>query len=554
MFDAELISDFINEAYELIAEVSVHLLQLEQNPADLSEVNAIFRGFHTIKGAASFLHLEDIVKLCHAQETLFDEVRMGNIMLDVPLCSASLHELDKLQAMLGELAKQAQQQAINSTHPENKQNKDQQDITLASVTIAPAAIAPNKKEEPKSCAELIKVKQENSLSVVNEPIAPAVPPKVEITAIKVATNKLDKIINLVGELVLLRNRLLRLSNENSEAFSEACSALNNLTCDLQSAVMQTRMQPLKNLFSKFGRVVRDTALELNKQVDLKISGAETELDKNLVEALENPLIHLLRNALDHGIEDPSLRIKKGKAATGQITLSAQQTGEQIIINLQDDGAGLDHRLIFSKAVEQGLIAANANLSEQQCFNLIFAPGLSTKNNVSNISGRGVGMDVVKTDISKIGGQVELSSKLGRGTNICIKLPLTLAILPTLMVKVEAYIVAFTVASVKEIITFDAKCVSQVGNQILINVRGTLLPLFYLHDLLQVYAEKQPSYVVITQTAQGLAGFAVDNLLGQEEVIIKALGTGTNVAHGFAGATITSAGQIALVLDVGAILG
>jgi len=453
MFDAELISDFINESYGLIAEVSAHLLQLEQNPTDLSEINAIFRGFHTIKGAASFLNLTEIVELCHTQETLFDEVREGSITLDVPLCSASLIQLDKLQQMLADLSDQVKNQAknahhlpdsasspnsINSVSPNLGKNiSSHQDLTLANVTIDSQTNLPKNFKQNQLVSSDLTEDKNDLPNLVAKNLAPKIAPKITVTAIKVATQKLDKIINLVGE----RNRLLRLNDKNSEAWLEICSALNNLTCDLQNAVMQTRMQPLKTLFNKFNRVVRDTALELNKQVELKIIGAETELDKNLVEALENPLIHLLRNALDHGIESPSVRLNQGKSACGQITLSAQQTGEQIIINLQDDGRGLDSSQILAKALEQGLVSSNANLTEQQCFNLIFAPGLSTKNNVSNISGRGVGMDVVKTDISKIGGQVELSSKLGSGTNICIKLPLTLAILPTLMVKVEEQLLA-----------------------------------------------------------------------------------------------------------------
>jgi len=525
IFDSSIIIEFVSEASSLINEISDNLLQLEDDVGNLELINAIFRGFHTIKGAAGFLQLEEIVHLCHSEESLFDAMRSGESEFSKELCSNSFKQLDRLKELLHALM----------------QNPDQQDDKTQ---LSPDNLQILTTEIPKKS---IKQEESKSSASINQ-------------SIKVDTAKLDKIVNLVGELVLLRNRLLHLTQlDKNDALTvsdwfSSCSQLNTLTCDLQAAVMQTRMQPLKPVFSKFKRLVRDTALELNKEVELKIINAETELDKNLVEALENPLIHLLRNALDHGIESPKARLQAGKSPHGTIEISAKQVGEQIIINIGDDGAGLNPDKIRQAAINKGLIDENTVLTEQQYFNLILTPGFSTKDDVSAISGRGVGMDVVKTNISKMGGLIEFRSKLGEGTNIEITLPLTLAILPTLMVQVSSYILAFAVSCIKEIIAFDIKSTKKVGEQMLINVRGSLIPLFYLTRILHHFDEGlSPRYVVITQTANGHIGFAVDNLLGQEEVIIKPLNHHTNVAHGFSGATITSAGYIALVLDVAALV-
>jgi len=688
-FDAEIIGEFIAEANSLIAEISDNLLDLEQNPTNMELVNAIFRGFHTIKGAAGFMQFDSIVSLCHSQETLFDEVREGTLQVSSVLCSNSFTELDKLKEILHQLiieqtdnilantlntpnnnlsfteqnyqtqndncadcftenseqknhslTKQdnlndqqideesqelcvnfsalnsnnnlvtnnsAQQnlQAIgnadNYSHNQNKSHlvedehneniicnnlgksnaqfigkqvnylNEQHNNNTSNLTNSNDGIKLNYPDDKQkdvtnnnfqtkfSSNEQHQTDKRN-LNAGNTQLPINHPAITLNSAIKVDTAKLDRIVNLVGELVLLRNRLLHLSEAHNDenmqinAFMQSCGALNTLTCDLQNAVMQTRMQPLKPLFTKFKRLIRDTALELNKQVEFNIINADTELDKNLVESLENPLIHLLRNALDHGIETAEVRVQKGKSAVGLISISAKQIGEQIVINISDDGAGLNFEKIKDHAIKKGLIASDTNLTEHECHNLIFAPGFSTKDNVSSVSGRGVGMDVVKTNISKIGGTVEFSSKNGQGTSVNITLPLTLAILPTLMVEACGFTIAFAVSAIKEIITFDENNTKNIGNETLINIRGNLIPLIFLGNLLNnPESEIDYKYVVITQTAGGQVGFAVNNLLGQEEVIIKPLNHLSKIKPGFSGATITSAGDIALILDVTTLL-
>ncbi len=367
-------------------------------------------------------------------------------------------------------------------------------------------------------------------------------------------------MNMVGELVLVRNRLVRLGvNAADEDMAKAVANLDVVTADLQMAVMKTRMQPIKKVFGRFPRVVRDLARNLKKEVELDQIGEETDLDKNLVEALADPLVHLVRNAVDHGIEMPNLRESRGKTRVGRIVLSAQQEGDHIVLSISDDGAGMDPNKLRGKAVEKGLMDedAAARLSDNEAFNLIFYPGFSTKDEISDISGRGVGMDVVKTKIAQLNGSIDIHSVLGTGTEIAIKVPLTLAIMPTLMIMLGQQTFALPLASVNEIFHMDVSRKNVVDGQDVLIVREKALPLFYLKRWLVPYQDSQPqgdnAHVVIVNVASKKIGFVVDQLIGQEEVVIKPLGSMLQGTPGIAGATITGDGRIAMILDVPSML-
>ncbi|RMF17733.1 MAG: chemotaxis protein CheA [Gammaproteobacteria bacterium] len=376
------------------------------------------------------------------------------------------------------------------------------------------------------------------------------------TTVRVDTKRLDDIMNMVGELVLVRNRLTRLGEElGDEAMQKAVSNLDVVTSDLQSAVMQTRMQPIKKVFGRFPRVVRDLARNLKKEVNLVLRGEDTDLDKNLVEALSDPLVHLVRNAVDHGIEAPDVREKAGKPRVGRVVLAAEQEGDHILLSIEDDGAGMDPDVLRRKAVEKGLYDEDAaeRLSDTECFNLIFAPGFSTKTEISDVSGRGVGMDVVKTKITQLNGSINIDSELGKGSRISIKVPLTLAIMPTLMVMLNDQAFAFPLVNVVEIFHLDLTKTNIVDGQECIVVREHVFPLFHIKRWLVKGAENQRpprnAHVVIVAVGTKRVGFVVDQLVGQEEVVIKPLGKMLHGTPGMAGATITGDGRIALILDI-----
>lgn len=733
--DEDILQDFLIEAGEILELLSEQLVELENNPEDKDLLNAIFRGFHTVKGGAGFLSLAELVDTCHGAENVFDVLRNGQRSVTPSLMDTMLKALDTVNhqfqavqdrgpldaadpALLEELHRLCKPEsedevvaaveapvvtpepvipepvieqpgapvesapASSSVGSVDEITQDEFEKLLdelhgkgtapgasASAPVAPAApvqasapaadsgditddeferlldelhgvgkspsasdvapVEPPKAPEPVAPAassfsndsdlmtdeEFEKLLDElhgagkgptleeldfatkpasanvapeapkaepdpapqpapvvaapspapapapkseaKPVAVKEEAKAPAVKkPQAEAT-VRVDTSTLDTIMNMVGELVLVRNRLLSLGlNSNDEEMSKAVANLDVVTADLQGAVMKTRMQPIKKVFGRFPRVVRDLARNLNKDIVLEMRGEETDLDKNLVEALADPLIHLVRNSVDHGIEMPDDRAKAGKSRTGKVILSASQEGDHIELAIVDDGGGMDPNKLRGIAVKRGMMDedAAARLSDKECFNLIFAPGFSSKEKISDISGRGVGMDVVKTAINTLNGSIDIDSELGKGTKITIKVPLTLAILPTLMVGVGGHPFALPLASVNEIFHLDLSRTNVVDGQLTIIVRDKSIPLFYLQNWL---ASKSPrvqertghGHVVIVQIGSQRVGFVVDTLIGQEEVVIKPLDNLLQGTPGMAGATITSDGHIALILDV-----
>ncbi|MAZ88213.1 MAG: chemotaxis protein CheA [Cellvibrionaceae bacterium] len=744
--DEEILQDFLVEAGEILELLSEQLVDLEQRPDDNDLLNAIFRGFHTVKGGAGFLQLNEMVECCHVTENLFDILRNGqrsvtSELMDVvlqaldtvnhqfeqvsqrvevaaasPELLAALERLvsgadlveggaeaaapavdepapsapesslgsgsgegditdsefeelldaisdeepsapatetapvsvesagggngdeiteDEFEALLdqlhgkgkapaaGEAAKSEEKAAAPISASGNDEiSEDEFEALLdqlhgsgkgpsaaakpSAVPASPApasasgdnqisedefeqllddlhgkgkgptvsAAAPAGKAE--ASAEPAPVQKEPAKSpAAAKPAAKAAPaaargagrdgaaqaaaPAGE-TTVRVDTQRLDDIMNMVGELVLVRNRLVRLGlKANDEVLSKAVGNLDVVTADLQTSVMKTRMQPIKKVFGRFPRVVRDLARNLKKEINLELQGEETDLDKNLVEALADPLVHLVRNSVDHGIELPAEREASGKPRVGKVILAAEQEGDHILLSITDDGGGMDPDKLRGIAVEKGLMDEDAagRLSDNEAFALIFAPGFSTKKEISDVSGRGVGMDVVKTKITQLNGSIEINSNLGEGTRITIKVPLTLAIMPTLMIMLGNQTFALPLVSVNEIFHMDLTRSNIVDGQECVTVREKAVPIFHLKRWLVTGAVNDPNpeeaHVVIVSVGTQRVGFVVDQLIGQEEVVIKPLGKMLHGTPGMAGATITGDGTIALILDVPSML-
>lgn len=387
----------------------------------------------------------------------------------------------------------------------------------------------------------------------------------EKQTIRVDVKKLDDLMDLAGELVLAKNRLVRLANivsetdqndEIADSLSNISSQITLVTTDLQMAIMKTRMVEIGKVFNKFPRIVRDICRDLNKEVNLVIEGAETELDKSIVEEINEPFVHLIRNAIDHGIESPEERLQKGKNKIGTLKLSASQEGNHIVISVEDDGKGMDQEKIKQKAIENAIVTPQeaSQMSENDIFNLVFLPGFSTASQVSSLSGRGVGMDVVKTNIEKLNGIISIKSKINEGTKIIIKIPLTLAIIQSLLVKVVGSLFAIPLANVIETVRISLSDIEHVQNKDVLRLRGSIVPLVYLGDILRISQDKRTlskdeMYVVIVSSAEKQLGLVVDALVNQEEVVIKPLGSYLGKVKSIAGATIMGDGSVALILDV-----
>ncbi len=714
--DEEILEDFLIEAGEILELLSEQLVQLERCPDDAQLLNAIFRGFHTVKGGAGFLQLTALVECCHITENLFDILRTGRRSVTPELMDVVLQVLDAVNVMFAQVKEREELEAahpdllaavgalvagedhtlqIKRRHAEDIHGDAGHDALHSSPAVAsdvsddvtdeefeqmlaaldspasglqtlsesesaelsgtgsdeitdaefealldtlhgsgkglshamlqdgpqqspPAPIpAKNSAKNPAHNSqppEAVHVSEANDEISDSEfealldalhgsgkhqgvpavevalPSASAVPadsraapvakkPALALvksnpepvskesnkdaaaeTTVRVDTRRLDEIMNMVGELVLVRNRLVRIGESSAdEVLSKALANLDLVTADLQTAVMKTRMQPIRKVFGRFPRVVRDLARSLGKEVTLELIGEDTDLDKNLVEALADPLVHLVRNAVDHGIEKPADRERKGKVRQGTILLAAEQEGDHILLTISDDGNGMDPNVLRNKAVEKGVMDREAadRLSDDECFNLIFAPGFSTKDEISDVSGRGVGMDVVKTKISQLNGSIAIHSRPGQGSRIEIKVPLTLAIMPTLMVMVGQQAFALPLVSVNEIFHLDLKRTNVVDGQQVVTVREKALPLFHLKRWLirgesGVPAQTSAHVVIVSVETQRI-GFVVDDLVGQEEVVIKPLGRMLNGTPGMAGATITGDGRIAIILDVPGLL-
>ena len=571
----EIAADFLIEAQEILDRLGEQLVTLEQDPSDSEQLNAVFRGFHTLKGGAGFLGIQAMVNLCHAAEETLGLVRAGQAALEPLHFDAAQQSLDWLQRMLdaigaGEDPPHAPQMLI-----------DQFDVQGHAAPAPKPATPPAAGAAAASGGDLISDDEFEALldqlhgdgvpTTVAAP-SPAPPPRPQPApkpapagkpvakaggeteqTIRVDTKRLDAIVNLVGELVLSRNRLKTLrARIRDEELDRAVSSLDIATARLQTAVMRTRMQPVGKVFSRFPKVARDVARQLQKEVDLELVGADTELDRNLVEALADPLVHLVRNAIDHGIEVPSLREACNKPRQGHVRLSAQQEGDFVTIEIRDDGAGIDPERLRVKALEKGLIdpEAAARLSHDECLQLVFLPGFSTKAEVTDISGRGVGMDVVQSRIRELSGQITIHSDVGRGSRFVIRVPLTLAILPTLLVQAGDPVYALPLARVMEVLHAPSESLRWFDGQAVLDRQSHTLPLVDLRQWLRVDPVMAPLLtIVVLQMGEQRFGLIVDQVRGREEVVIKPLPRAVRGLPGYAGATLIGDGRMALILDV-----
>lgn len=565
----DIAADFIVEAQEILDRLGEQLVSLEQAPEDADQLNAVFRGFHTLKGGAGFLAIHAMVELCHAAEDTLGKARAGEIQLLAQHFDACQQSLDYLQAMLDAIS--AGREPAHAPPALIAQFDAHGAPPVAApqpVIAAPAAGEAGEEISEDEFEALLDQLHGDDAPGARRPAAvpaprPAPPPRpaaapakpaaeVEHT-VRVDTKRLDAIVNLIGELVLSRNRLKTLrARLRDEELDRAVSTLDIATARLQSAVMRTRMQPVGKVFSRFPKVARDVARSLRKEVELELVGAETELDRNLVEALADPLVHLVRNAIDHGVESPELREASGKPRSGHVRLSAQQEGDYVSIEVQDDGAGIDPERLREKAREKGLIdvEAAARLSTDECLHLIFLPGFSTKAEVTDISGRGVGMDVVQSRIRELSGTIQIQSELGRGSRFMIRVPLTLAILPTLLVQAGEHVYALPLARVVEVLHAPPTSLGWFDGRAVLDRRSHTLPLIDLRRWLGVApAPAALLTVVLLQAGETRFGLVVDQVRGREEVVIKPLPRTLRGLPGYAGATLIGDGRMALILDV-----
>lgn len=605
----DITADFIIEAQEILDRLGEQLVSLEQAPQDTEQLNAVFRGYHTLKGGAGFLGVTAMVELCHAAEEALGIARAGQAVLQAHHFDAAQQSLDYLQAMLDAVSSATEP---GYAPPELIAQFDMHGGAVAAPAAAaapaaggsdlitddefealldqlhggnaPTAVAPAKKADdglisedefealldqlhggaapgakPIAAAAPAPIAAPRPLAAPAAPAPaaatkPAAKPLAEAEhTVRVDTKRLDAIVNLIGELVLSRNRLKTLrARLRDEELDRAVSTLDIATARLQSAVMRTRMQPVGKVFSRFPKVARDVARSLKKEVDLELIGAETELDRNLVEALADPLVHLVRNAIDHGVEMPDLREAQGKPRMGHVRLSAQQEGDYVSIEVQDDGAGIDPEKLRAKAREKGLIdpEAAARLSSEECLHLVFLPGFSTKQQVTDISGRGVGMDVVQSRIRELSGQIQIQSELGRGSRFLIRVPLTLAILPTLLVQAGEDVYALPLARVMEVLHAPRTSLGWFDGRAVLDRRSHTLPLVDLRQWLDVTpAASTLLTIVVLQAGEARFGLVVDQVRGREEVVIKPLPKALRGLRGYAGATLIGDGRMALILDV-----
>lgn len=553
----EIISEFITEAEESLDKVDPLFVELETKGFNKDILNEIFRSMHTIKGAAGFLGFQSIVDVAHGAENILKKVRDGEIALTKQMMDATLKSVDMLRLLLKHIKnKDGVEENISPLLNELKIVLEQteenmgQELTQDDIVNISQGLSVQHYKDKESNVEK---------NIVDK--------KEAVQTLRVDMNKIDKVLDLTGEVVLVRNRLLNImsylekntsDDPHVESLFETISFLDRITSDMHLSVMRMRMQPIKKVFSKFPRLVRDLSSSMGKDISLNISGEDTEVDKSVIEHIGDPLVHIIRNAIDHGIEQPGERKIKGKSEKGTISISAYQKGNQIVIEVEDDGRGLDVSLIKRKALEKKLITEDESMrmSDEAAINLIFLPGFSTAEVATAISGRGVGMDVVKTNISKLNGSVEVKTKKDLGTTFIINIPLTLAIIQALMVRAGRYHFAIPLSFIEETFKILKKDVCRVGGQSVINIRDRLYPVFKLSSVLGngngKISDKEHKYAVLISIGEKKFCITVDELIGLEEIFIKAIkGTDTDLPF-ILGATITGDGKVVLIIDMAGI--
>jgi len=581
--DPELLRDFVVESEEALQHMDQDMVALESAPNDADLLNRIFRAIHTIKGTSSFLGLDPIVKLSHRTEDVLNALRRGECRLTRRTMDALLGARDQLGRMLADLRNQQ-----GRTYPlddllnelELAQKPSASPLALGEILVAneiipretlDSALAEQASQtEPKKLGEILVEKGAASPAEIGEALSrqrAASEKPSDAQTMRVDVRKLDDLINLVGELVLERNRLVRLSRDFSSggmdhsafemALGQSTARLSLVTEELQIAGLKTRMVPIESVFRKFPRLVRDLACSVNKRVQLVLEGQDTEIDKTMVELIADPLVHLVRNALDHGIEQPEIREQAGKPREGTIRLEASQEGDQIVVRISDDGAGIHPDRILAKALEKGMVSADRarSLTRREVLDLIFLPGFTTAQKTTDLSGRGVGMDVVRSNLQKLNGIVDLESEVGQGTTFRLRLPLTLAILPVLLVEVSEEIYALPLRSVLETVRIRSSEIHCIEGCEVLELRGETIALLRLGEIfgLSNASRERTQKVVILGIGRRRIALLVDQLIGQESTVIKPLGAFLHGSAQLAGATISGDGRVRLVLDPAGLL-
>jgi len=561
----EIVNEFLIESHENISRLDQELVALEKTPKDHALLSSIFRTIHTIKGTCGFLNFSRLEAVTHLGENILSQLRDGQRELSGEVVSVLLETVDAVKAMLAR---------IESTGSEGEESYEELKQRLRALTEPktaaekkapgppelelPPAVAPP--QEPARAPAVVAEATPEAAAGEAHPEGAARGGLADST-LRVDVSLLDKLMNLVGELVLTRNQILQFRGLREDtAFLATSQRLNLITTELQAGVMKTRMQPIGNVWNKLPRVVRDLAASAGKQVQIEMEGADTELDKTIIEAIRDPLTHIVRNSVDHGIEMPEARAAKGKPAAGRLFLRAFHEGGQVNIEISDDGAGIAADKVKRKAIQNGLTTVEQaeRLSEREIFRLIFLPGFSTAAQVTSVSGRGVGMDVVKTNIEKIGGMVDLQSRPDEGTTIKIKIPLTLAIIPALVVTCGVERFAIPQVSLLELVRLEgevaARSIELVQGTPVYRLRGNLLPVVYLNEVLQIPARTAGAgdrvlNIVVLRADERQFGLVVDHISDTEEIVVKPLGKHLKGISAFAGATIMGDGRVALILDV-----
>jgi two-component system, chemotaxis family, sensor kinase CheA len=542
--DPELLSEFIMESREHLHTIESNLLSIEDGQAAPDAVHAIFRGFHTIKGLAGFLEFDAMQRAAHEVETLLDRAREGRVSLTADAIDVVLAGSDFLRKWLDCVERAAEgpdpAELIKRVQALCTPDEDADGSTML------AALA--------SAVESKGPQAETAPGVLSE--SPAGARTAESRSVKVDTGKLDHLVDMIGEMVIAQSMIQHdpeLTSVNRPRLLRNLSQLARITDEVQKTTMAMRMVPVEHLFDRMRRVVRDLARKTGKEVDLEIAGGDTELDRNLVEELADPLMHMVRNAVDHGIESPDERIAAGKAPAGRIRLSASHGSGNILIEITDDGRGLDRQKIVDKAVRNGLIGADEELMDDQVHNLIFRPGFSTAAAVTDVSGRGVGMDVVRRQVEKLRGRIEIRTHLGQGSSFVLKLPLTLAIVDGLIVSVgkERYIIPLF--AVREMLRPEPGAVHSVQDKgEMTTVRGRLLPVIRLHRRFGIAPRSEDpaeTLLIVAEAASRVFCLMVDELIGKQEVVIKSLGGMLQNTPGIAGGAILGDGRVGLILDL-----
>ena len=597
----EILNDFLAESAEMLEALDQHFVQLESDPTNTELLNEIFRCMHSMKGSAGFLGFTHLVEVAHQGESLLNKLRQGEMVVSQFVIDIILEAVDAVKMLQADIRDTGEDTHVDTNMIVNKlslaidASPDQvaepssasgsasppepepsqvvagmadslppaPDASSPPEAVVPAPPPPPSESQP-ALSDVLNKMQAAATRTLQAAQAPGKPTagKEEDQTVRVETRRLDHVMNLVGELVLGRNRLMKLGfgleeqYENEPLVRELGMTLAQLTLvtsDLQLAVMKTRMVPIRKVFARFPRLVRDVSNKLGKQVRLELTGEETEVDKSVADELGDPLVHLVRNAMDHGLELATDRQAKGKISEGYVRLAASQEGNSIVIRVEDDGRGLQVEKIKAKALERGLVteADLASMGHREMMNLIFLPGFSTADQVSDLSGRGVGMDVVRTNISRMNGSIELDSEPGRGSCVTIKLPLTVAIIQALMVEVECCTFAIPLASVIEAVKVTKEEIRTINGKAVLNLRERILPLVHLAEQFQIPRDttSDECYVVVVAVGERRFGVVVDRLRAQEEVVIKSLGKFLAEVNGVAGATITGDGKVVLILDM-----